>query len=417
MKDAPAEPSAAVGHAFRRDYGRLVAALCRRVGPVHLQSVEDAAQSALTKALEIWPRGGVPQEPFAWLFRTAHNALLDSFRQTARSRRLLSESAEPLAVDAEAPLLPGELPDDLLRLCFVCCDEELAPRSQLVLALKVLCGLSVRDIAQRLFASEASVYKRLARGREVLRGRPMLVMDLDEEQIMARRPAVLQVLYLLFTEGYLSSRGAEPIREELCAEAIALTTTLAGHPVGAVPEAFALLALMHLHSARLSSRRDELGGLLLMEEQDRSLWDRAQIGTGLEWLAKSASGELFSRYHAEAAVAAEHCLAPSFHQTRWDRVADYYAQLEALQPSALHRLNRAVAVAEWRGADAGLEILEGQAPPTWLAGSHCWMAVLADLHRRAGHPAEAARCREQALALAPNPAIRRALARRLAPAP
>jgi len=184
--------------------------------------------------------------------------------------------------------------------------------------------------------------------------------------------------------------------------------------VGAVPETFALLALMHLHAARLGARRDGLGGLLLLEEQDRSLWNRERIQVGLEWLARAASGEVFSRYHAEAGIAAEHCLAPSFRETRWKEIVDLYAMLERAAPSPLHTMNRAVAVGEWRGPDAGLAVLQDLDPPPWLAGSYLWEAVSSDLHRRAGHTEIAGRHRERALALAPTEALRDLLRRRLA---
>jgi RNA polymerase sigma-70 factor (ECF subfamily) len=203
------------------------------------------------------------------------------------------------------------------------------------------------------------------------------------------------------------------IRRELCNEAIRLAAILAEHPVGQAPETFALLALMHLHVARMTARQDGSGGLLLLEEQDRQLWDRQEIQIGLEWLAKSAQGDRFSRYHAEAGIAAEHCLAPSFQETRWDRVVECYSLLERIAPSAIHRLNRAVAVAEWRGPAAGLAILKGFEPPTWLAGSYLWAAVLANLHRRCGNADAATRYRNVAFSSAPTPAIQTLLQRRL----
>jgi len=183
--------------------------------------------------------------------------------------------------------------------------------------------------------------------------------------------------------------------------------------VGSDPETFALRALMHLHSSRMSARLDASGGLLLLEEQDRALWDRGEIQIGLEWLARAAQGSHFSRYHAEAGIAAEHCLAPSFQETRWDKVAESYALLEQLAVSPLHRLNRAVAIAEWRGPEAGLAVLEGYEAPTWLSGSYMWVAVLADLHRRCGNLVEAERHGRLALDLAPTAALRGLLARRL----
>jgi RNA polymerase sigma-70 factor (ECF subfamily) len=213
----------------------------------------------------------------------------------------------------------------------------------------------------------------------------------------------------------LSSHAEEAIRRELCDEALRLTEVLAGHRTSAVPETFALLSLMYLHRARMSARQDRSAGLLLLEEQDRCTWNARDIERGLSWLARSAEGEAFSRYHAEAGIAAEHCLAPSFAETRWDRIVDCYALLERLAPSPIHTLNRAVALAEWRGPTEGLALLDGLSPPTWLTGSYMWAAVLADLHRRADHHAEAERYRHIALETAPNTAIKDLLQRRLSP--
>jgi predicted RNA polymerase sigma factor len=170
---------------------------------------------------------------------------------------------------------------------------------------------------------------------------------------------------------------------------------------------------MHLHAARMTARQDSSGALLLLEEQERALWDQQRIQVGLEWLAKSAQGDGFSRYHAEAGIAAEHCLAPSFQETRWDKVVECYALLERIAPSAIHKLNRAVAVAEWQGPAEGLAVLNGFEPPTWLAGSYIWAAVLADLHRRCGN-AHTANCyRDVACKSAPTPAVKELLRRRL----
>jgi predicted RNA polymerase sigma factor len=310
-----------------------------------------------------------------------------------------------------------EIRDDMLRMLFVCCDESIPRESQLVLALKTLCGFSTAEIALRLFTSEGNIHKRLGRARDRLRE---IAPDVDApplEELRPRLPGVHAVLYLLFNEGYLSAHAEQAIRRELCDEAVRLTTLLGEHPVGATPETFALLALMHLHAARLGARVDGAGGLLLLEEQDRSLWDHEGISMGMEWLQRSAAGEAFSRFHAEAAIAAEHCLAASYPQTRWKEIADLYAMLEALAPSPLHTLNRAVAVAEWQGPAAGLAVIEGLEPPAWLAGSYLWDAVLGDLHGRAGHWEIAREHRERALASAPTSAVRELLRRRLTEAP
>jgi len=194
---------------------------------------------------------------------------------------------------------------------------------------------------------------------------------------------------------------------------VRLAVLLAEHPVSATPETHALLALMYLHRARMPARQDGSGGLLLLEEQDRSLWHRDDIAIGLTWLARSAAGDAFSRYHAEAGIAAAHCLAPSVAETRWDRIVECYALLDRLAPSAIHTLNRAVAEAEWRGPSYGLAVLEGLEPPSWLAGSYLWDAVLADLHLRSGHAEFGQRYRDIAIASAPCDAVRVALQRRL----
>jgi RNA polymerase sigma-70 factor (ECF subfamily) len=298
-------------------------------------------------------------------------------------------------------------------MLFACCDDAIPVESQLVLALRVLCGFDVREISERLFISEANVYKRLARAKSRLRAAEFELDGLTLAQLASRLPAVQTVLYVLFTEGYLSSHADGAIRRELCDEAIRLAEELAQYDGAAVPETFALLALMHLHVARMPGRQDGAGGLLLLEEQDRTLWDANDVAVGLAWLARSARGAVFSRYHAEAGIAAEHCLAPTFAETRWERIVECYGLLEQLAPSALHTLNRALALAELQGPSAGLKLIEGLAPPSWLAGSYLWSAVFADLHRRAGNAREAQRYRATALATASSAAVRQALERRL----
>jgi RNA polymerase sigma-70 factor (ECF subfamily) len=409
-------PPNLVAHFFRHEYGRLVATLSRRVGAQSLEDVEDAVQSALMTALETWTIAGLPDNPAAWLFRVAQNNLLGELRRRTGRRRILElNPREDRGSPEDVPevFLAGEVQDDVLRMLFVCCDEAIAVESQLVLALKTLCGFSIPEIALRLFDSEASVYKRLGRARSRLRELPLRPEELSGEQVSSRLPAVHKILYLLFTEGYLSSHAEMAIRRELCDEAIRLATLLADHPAGQAPETFALLALMHLHAARMDARQDSSGGLLLLEEQDRERWDRQRIQIGLEWLGRSSQGDRFSRYHAEAGIAAEHCLARSFHETRWDKVVECYELLERIAPSALHRLNRAVAVAEWQGPAEGLAVLQGLEPPTWLAGSYIWAAVLADLHRRCGNDQTANRYRELACQSAPTPAVKQLLQRRL----
>ncbi len=382
----------------------------------HFDSVEDAVQNALVTAISSWASGGLPENPGAWLYRVAFNNLLGSLRKSGGRQRILERDADELTSgqgEVDPPRYTGEISDDLLRMLFICCDDEIPGESRLVLALKTLCGFSTPEIALRLFTSEANVHKRLARARDRLRSMPPELDSIPLQSMNSRLPSVRTVLYLLFNEGYLSAQPDQAIRRDLCEEAIRLTTLLAEHSVGAVPETHALLALMHFHEARLAARQDGVGGLLLLEDQDRSLWDRERIRVGLEWLQKSAGGKAFTRFHAEAAIAAEHCLAPSFAQTRWEEIADLYAMLDGIAPSPLNALNRAVVMAEWKGAEAGLALLRELDPPAWLARFHLWDAVLGELHRRAGAFDDARHHLERALTSAPTVAERGLIKSRL----
>jgi RNA polymerase sigma factor (sigma-70 family) len=402
-------------HFFRHEYGRLVALLCRRVGLRHLEAVEDAVQAALLAGLETWPRADAPDNPSAWLYRVAHNRLIDELRQTDRRLQLAEQYGTDMMQTMDDPAgiyLLADVQDDLLRMLFACCDDSIPVESQLVFALKTVCGFDVREIAQRLFATEAGVHKRLTRARSRLLEVQPRPDDFGPEEIASRLPAVQSILYLMFTEGHLSSHVSMPLRRELCDEAKRLTLLLAGHPLGGTPQTFALMALMHLHAARMAAREGGEHELLLLDEQDRSSWDRDEIAVGLSWLERSAQGAAFTRYHAEAGIAAEHCLAPTLAQTRWDRIVECYELLDRVAPSHLHTLGRALAVAECRGPVRGLAVLDRFEPPAGLADSYLCRAVMADLHRRCGHVETARRHGEAALAAAPSPAVRSALGRR-----
>jgi RNA polymerase sigma-70 factor (ECF subfamily) len=296
----------------------------------------------------------------------------------------------------------------VLRLLFVCADPAIPPESQLVLALKTLCGFSTEEIALRLFQSEDAVHKRLQRSRARLREHAEM-QSIDPERVHG----VLHMLYLLFNEGYSSAQSDRLIRRELCDEALRLALMLKEDPAGALPETDALVALMCFHAARFDARVDGMGGLLLLEEQDRSLWDRELVQRGLVHLARSARGETLSRYHAEAGIAAEHCLAPSYAETNWDEILRLYEVLERLAPSPLNVLNSAIALAEWKGPQAGLAALEAIDAPSWLLGYYLWDATLGELYRRCGNRDRALAHTRRALAAAPTNAEKALLERRM----
>ncbi len=386
-------------HWFRRELGRLVSILSRRFGVHRLELCEDAAQTALLQASQSWP-SKAPDDPGAWLYRVAHNHVLDELRREKRDERYLAEVEVDYAQQA--------VQDDVLRLLFVCADPAIPPESQLVLALKTLCGFSTEEIALRLFQSADAVHKRLQRGRARLRENAE-VQRMDPERVQG----VLHMLYLLFNEGYSSAQPDRMIRRELCDEALRLALMLREDPGGALPETDALVALMCFHAARFDARVDGMGGLLLLEEQDRSLWDRELVQRGLDHLARSARGDAVSRYHAEAGIAAEHCLAPSFAVTNWEEIVRLYDVLERIAPSPLNVLNRAIALAEWKGPDAGLAALEALAAPSWLLGYYLWDATLGELHRRRGDRDRALAHTKRALAAAPTNLEKALLERRM----
>jgi RNA polymerase sigma-70 factor (ECF subfamily) len=402
-------------HFFRHESGRLVSVLSRRFGAHRVELCEDAVQTALLRAVQLWAERGLPDDKSAWLYRVAVNEVLGALRREKRTD-VSGDSAERAANDVSAEetvYLEHEVRDDQLRMLFVCANPAIPRESQLVFALKILCGFSTEEIARRLFQSHEAIYKRLQRARAALREHVEELETPGIEELAIRLPAVLEILYLLFTEGYSSAQPDEMIRHELCEEAIRLARLVDEHPIGAVPETSALLALMYLDVARFESRADGAGGLLLLEEQDRSLWDSELIRIGVAYLQRAARGDVFSRYHAEAAIAAEHCLAASYRETRWDEIARLYQMLDGIAPSPINTLNRAIAIAEWQGPDAGLALLEAINPPAWLLGYYLWDATLGELYRRRGDREHAIVHLTRALGAAPTYAEQALLRRRL----
>jgi RNA polymerase sigma factor (sigma-70 family) len=375
-------------HWFRRELGRLVSILSRRFGFHRMELCEDAAQTALLRATQSWSTA-LPDDPGAWLYRVAHNHVLDELRREKRDERYLAE--------VQLEYAQQEVQGDVLRLLFVCADPAIPIESQLVLALKTLCGFSIGEIALRLFQGEEAINKRLQRARARLREHAE-VQGIDP----ARVGSVLHMLYLLFNEGYSSVQADRMIRRELCDEALRLALLLREDAAGAQPDTDALIALMCFHAARFDARMDALGGLVLLEEQDRSLWDGELVQRGLDHLMASARGEAPSRYHAEAGIAAEHCLAPRYAETNWQQIVELYEVLERIAPSPLNVLNRAIALAEWKGPDAGLAEIAAFEAPSWLIEFYLWDATLGELHRKAGNREQALVHTARALAAAPT---------------
>ncbi len=404
-----------VDNFFRHEYARLVAVLTRVVGSAHLDLVEDAVQSALLEALRSWSLRGIPDEPAGWLFRVAKNRALDALRRERTWNRLQSEIAAESAVPSsmlDEVLFATEIGDELLRMLFVCCHPDLPAESRVALALRTLCGFSPAEIARALLTTEPNVQKRITRAKELMRTRHERLEPLTSEMIVDRLPAVHTVLYLMFNEGYNATAGDTPIRQDVCSEAVRLTLQLAEHPLCSVSTTHALLALMFLHAARFAARFDDRGELLLLAEQDRSRWDGELIRNGVKWLDLSANGEELTRYHLEAAISATHCLAFDFASTNWARIISLYDLLIRIDPTPLYHLNRAIAIAEARGAAAGLAELDRMAPDPIMDRYYLWPAVRGDFLRRLERWDEAAEHFARALALNRSAAERQLLARR-----
>ena len=379
------QPELLAEHYFRHQSGQLVATLTRLLGPQSWDLVEDVVQVAFLQALRIWPRRGVPQDPGGWLFQVARNAAIDQLRRARlgeQSRRTARQ--EESLPDQQLELIEaGEIvEDDQLRLLAHCCHPELPPKSQIALALKLLAGFSVAEIARGLLVTEENIQKSLTRAKQRLREEQL--PELTPSELVRRIPLILNVIYLLFNEGYLSCHSDRVIREDLCEEALRLGLLLANHPRCESSAASALVSLMLFHSSRFAARESGSGEFVLLEEQDRTKWDQNRIGAGLRWLWSSGRGLELSSYHLEAGIAAEHCLAATFQRTNWPRILELYTQLVNLRPTAVNRLNRAIAVACVHGPHAGLAAL-GQIDPQELPADYSYFNVAyAKLYRLVG---------------------------------
>jgi len=411
--------SALEEHLFRHECGRIVAALTRIFGVHNLALAEDVAQDAFCRALEVWKVRGIPDNPAAWLMTTAKNRAFDVMRRERTARtfapelaRLLEDGRTMEPVLEEAFAAPA-IRDEQLRLMFSCCHPRLPEEAQVALILNILCGFAAPEIAAAFLAGRAAIEKRLARGKKVL-ATGSRVFDLSDDQFAGRLSAVRAALYLLFNEGYHGTRAESAIRVELCDEAIRLVALLRDYPPAATPETAALASLMYLHAARLPARLDAAGDFHPLFEQDRSRWDRAAIDEGLALLERSASGSTVTAYHVEAAIAAAHVSAPSAAATDWPLIVSLYDRLIAIAASPVVALNRAIAIAQRDGPEAGLDALADIDGRSQLDRYPFYAAARGELELQAGRP-DAARVQfAAALALARNPAEARFLEKRLA---
>ena len=396
----PEQLSRTIETLYRSESGRVLATLVRLLGDLDL--AEEAMHEAFAAALESWPQTGIPDKPRPWLISTARFKAIDGIRRRARfdgAQRDLLHYME--ARIHEAALGQGEdgeeIEDDRLRLIFTCCHPALPPEAQIALTLREVCGLTTEEIARAFLVTPATLAQRIVRAKAKIRETPIPYEVPTPQELPERLGAVLQVIYLVFNEGYSAAAGAEVTRAELTGEAIRLGRLLAERQPE--PEVLGLLALMLLQESRRAARTSATGELILLEDQDRSLWNREQIGEGVALVEKALKSRCFGSYTLQAAIAAVHAEAESVAVTDWRQIVALYNQLARIQPSPVVQLNRAVAIAMRDGPEAGLAHIDAVLEHGELANYYLAHSARAEMFRRLGRTAEAKSSYERALAL------------------
>ena len=390
---------------YRVDSGRILATLIRLLGDFDL--AEEAMHEAFAVALSLWPRSGVPGNPRPWLISTARFKAIDTLRRRARFDASQDElvryleaqgsSAERCNNNVEDSLEDDSLEDDRLRLIFTCCHPSLAPEAHIALTLREVCGLTTEEIARAFLITPRTLAQRIVRAKAKIRETPIPYEVPAPQELPERLGAVLQVIYLVFNEGYSAAAGAEVTRAELTGEAIRLGRLLI--ELRPEPEVIGLLSLMLLHESRHAARTSPTGELILLESQDRSLWNREQIAEGVALLEKALKSRRFGSYTLQAAIAAVHAEAESIAVTDWRQIVALYNRLVRIQPSPVVQLNRAVAIAMCDGPEVGLAHIDAVLEHGELANYYLAHSARADMYRRLGRTAEARSSYEKALAL------------------
>lgn len=415
-------PGQLVDHLFRHEAGKMIAVLTRIFGIHNLELVEDTVQEAFVKALQVWKYHPIPDNPSAWLMRVARNRTIDLIRRQQRLADISDELSDKLQSNTEQAIeqffLETEIADSQLRMIFTCCHPALNPEDQIALTLKTISGFGVQEIAKALVSQESAIQKRLYRAKEYIKDHNIRFEIPVGMELLDRLDTVYTVLYLLFNEGYNSMKADELIRYDLCAEAMRLCKLLTEHRVGSQPSAYALLSLMCFQASRFDSRLGEDNTIILLQQQDRSKWDRDLIAMGYHYLNFSSTGNQLSVYHIESAIAAEHCLSPDFGSTNWQSLLYLYDCLLERKPIPIVQLNRAILLAQIGQLSTAIDtILDIPGIRDLLAHHYIYSAVLGDLYSRAGNIPEARRLLSTACQLTSSLAEKKLLQEKLGALP
>lgn len=392
-----------VDNLFRTEYGKIVSFLTKKFGSGCFELAEDSVQEAMFMAMKTWPLRQIPDNPTGWIFRAANNKMIDKLRKTSRLEltdeiKLEQEGYKGISVEQ----MDDMLKDELLQMLFACCHPSLSVEYQIILSLKVLCGLSVKEIAACLLKKESTIAKSYTRGKQRFAQYGILPELPSKKDIATRLSVVQKVIYLLFNEGYKTSSGDQLYDMDLCGEAIRLGDLLLNNSITAEAESYALVSLMCLHMARFESRIGVDGDLVTLEEQDRSKWDRELISRGTYYLNQSIQTMKYSEYHVQAAIAAVHCDASSYEETNWHEILTLYDALLKIKPSPVAKLNRLVPLSKVKGAKQAVKEIHEIENSGFFDGYYLFHVIKGQLHQELGSIREAEVSFRRALELTDN---------------
>lgn len=379
-----------LNHLFREESGKMVSVLVKIFGTENIELAEDVVQDALVRALETWKFNGIPDNPRAWLYRTAKNKAIDIIRRNKHSQLIdfsdpqkqLLTSGYTLTTTMDNYWKEDHIKDDFLGMMYACCHPDISKENQITFILKSLCGFSTKEVAKSFLTTEETISKRLYRTKEYFRKHKIRPTIPSQDQIVVRTDAVLSSIYLMFNEGYNSTHTDELIRKDLISQAILLCKSLLSGKHTQLPEVYALMALMCFHAARIDGRLTKDGELVLLPKQDRTKWDTTLIHSGEQYLNKAAFGNTLTTYHLEAAIAYQHCIAKDYNDTNWNEILQYYNLLLALGNDPIVFLNRCLVILELKGPTEALDALEDIKDNKVLDRYYIYHATLGEIYQQ-----------------------------------